>query len=254
MEFNGYVLELNLSVDDRLKNSYPFNIPALENFDALRLHPAVTYFVGENGMGKSTLLEAIAVVSGFNAEGGGKNFSFSTRKTHSCLHEYLKLVKGHKQMKDSFFLRSESFYNLASQLEDLDSDTDLPGEMKIPKLVHGYGGIYPHEQSHGESFWSLFNNRFRGNGLYLLDEPESALSAGRQMAMLSKIHDLVEMKSQFIIATHSPVIMAYPNSIIYEFGENGIKRVKYKETEAYMIFREFLNNPEKMLSILLGLR
>ena len=243
IDFLGYLLDLTLQVPKEMEEIYPFNIPAIRTLKQLKFHPRVTYFVGENGMGKSTLLEAIAVYCGFNPEGGSKNFNFSTKDSHSILQDHLLLGKGYKQMKDGFFLRSESFYNVASEVDELNDGSGFLGN---------YGGTSLHEQSHGESFWALMTNRFRGNGLYLLDEPESALSIHRQMAMLSRIHALVEDNSQFIIATHSPVVLAYPDSTIYQFTEDGIYKVKYKETEMYNTFREFINHPEEMLSILLG--
>lgn len=145
-------------------------------------------------------------------------------------------------MTDGFFLRSESFYNVASEIDAMTTDS---------RFLENYGGKSLHERSHGESFWNLMTHRFRGRGLYLLDEPESAFSVVRQMAMLTKMHRLAENNSQFIIATHSPIILAYPDSIIYEFSEKGIAQVKYKETEMYNTFKEFINHPEEMLSILL---
>lgn len=243
-DFNGYLLTLGLRTPENMGDVYPFNIPAIKNLENLKFHPRVTYFVGENGMGKSTLLEAIAVYCGFNAEGGSKNFNFTTKASHSILQDHILLSKGHKLMSDGFFLRSESFYNMATEVDVLNEEE--------PGLFESYGGKSLHEQSHGESFWALMNTRFRGKGLYILDEPESALSIVRQMAMLSRIHQLAEDRSQFIIATHSPVILAYPDAIIYEFGENGITQVKYKETEMYNTFKEFINHPEEMLSILLS--
>jgi predicted ATPase len=238
MDFQGYLIDLKIELPDNVSN-YPFNVPFLQNFDQLDFHPSVTYLIGENGMGKSTLIEAIAVYLGFNAEGGSKNFNFNTKETHSILHEHLRISKGYKRMKDGYFLRSESFYNVASEIDSMDA-----------KLLQSYGGISLHKQSHGEAFWSLFMNRFGGNGLYILDEPESALSIRRQMAMLVHIHKLAKT-SQFIIATHSPVLLAYPDAIIYELTEEGIKQVKYKETELYTISKSFLDNPEKMLAMLL---
>lgn len=243
MNFRGYLLELQLNAPERFSGIYPYNIPALISLETLEFHPGVTYFVGENGMGKSTLLEAIAIYCGFNAEGGSRNFNFTTKDSHSSLHEHIVLSKGPYAMKDGFFLRSESFYNVASAIDSLGPEQSF---------LDNYGGKSLHERSHGESFWELMTHRFRGRGLYILDEPESALSVTRQMAMLSRIHRLVAENSQFVIATHSPVVLAYPDSIIYEFGQNGIKRVEYKETEVYNTFKEFINRPEEMLSILLS--
>lgn len=207
--------------------------------DELRLDNAVTYFVGENGTGKSTLLEAIAVKYGFNAEGGSLNFSFSTRATHSALHNELKLIKGIERPRTGFFLRSESFYNAATYIEEADGGSG--------KVLAGYGGISLHEQSHGESFFSLVMNRFRGRGLYILDEPEAALSPSRQMSLLIRMNELVKQGSQFIIVTHSPIVLAYPDSLIYQFNEYGIEATDYKDTETYSVMKTFMDSPERML-------
>ncbi len=250
MEFNGYLNHVQLDLPEDIPIEYPFNIPTIRNFKGLHFHPKVTYLIGENGMGKSTLLEAIAVGLGFNAEGGGKNFNFSTQSTHSTLHNYLKITRGIHKMKDSYFLRSESFYNVASQIDLLDADESAE-EIRKPKIIDSYGGKSLHEQSHGESFWALFMNRFWGSGLYILDEPESALSITRQMAMLAQMDKLVNKNSQFIIATHSPIILAYPNATIYQMTPKGVDKVKYKETDTYQLYKGFLDNPEQMTSILL---
>ncbi|AEG92355.1 AAA family ATPase [Ramlibacter tataouinensis] len=225
--------------------AYPFSLPAVRGLDVLHLHPKLTFFIGENGSGKSTLLEAIAVSLGFNAEGGTKNFRFGTRASHSALHEYLRVAKG-LRAKDGFFLRAESFFNVATEIENLDADP-----WGGPPVIGSYGGRSLHEQSHGESFLALITNRFGGKGLYLLDEPEAALSPSRQLAVLSRIHDLICDDSQFIIATHSPILMAYPDAWIYEFSAEGIRRLTYEETEHYQVTRNFLSNPKRMLDILL---
>jgi predicted ATPase len=206
----------------------------------------MTFFVGENGSGKSTLLEAIAVSVGFNAEGGTKNFRFGTRASHSDLHEHLRVAKGIRRPKDGFFLRAESFYNVATEIEKLDAEPSFG-----PPVGASYGGRSLHEQSHGESFLALVTNRFGGQGLYILDEPEAALSPQRQLAVLSRLHDLVRDGSQFIIATHSPILMAYPDAWIYEFSREGIRRIAYEETEHYLVTRDFLANPQRMLQVLL---
>ncbi|MCO1601147.1 AAA family ATPase [Desulfosporosinus nitroreducens] len=224
---------------------YPFNLAAIKNLESLSFHPQVTFIVGENGSGKSTVLESIAVAYGFNAEGGTKNFNFSSRATHSDLNRYIKLIKGLKKPEDGFFLRAESFYNLATNIDKLDSEPSFG-----PPLIDSYGGQSLHEQSHGESFFAVFQNKFRGKGLYILDEPEAALSPSRQMSMIVRIHELVQQGSQFIIATHSPIIMAYPQARIYEIQE-GFKIVEYEGTEHYQIMRAFINNTQKMLDILM---
>ncbi len=226
--------------------AYLRNIPAVSGLTHLDLDTPVCFFVGENGSGKSTLLEAIAVLCGFNPEGGGRNFSFSTKDTHSPLHRYLKLVKGVLLPKDGYFLRAESFYNLASEVDRLDNDP-LAGP-----LLPSYGGVSLHEQSHGESFFALMNERFFGNGLYLLDEPEAALSPMRQLSMLVRMKELVGLNSQFIIATHSPILMAYPGARIFLLdGEDGIRQVAYTDTPHYQVTKDFLNYPQRMLDVLL---
>lgn len=218
-------------------SEYPFNLPAIRNLQSLSFHPKVTFIIGENGSGKSTILESIAVAYGFNAEGGTKNFNFTSKATHSNLSNYIKIVKGIKMPRTCFFLRAESFYNFASNVDDLE-------------VIDSYGGRSLHEQSHGESFFAVFLNRFTGEGIYILDEPEAALSPSRQMSMLTRMHELVKKGSQFIIATHSPIIMAYPQSVIYQI-KDGFEQVDYNETEHYQVMRSFLNNTQKMLSILL---
>lgn len=246
MDFYGYINSLQLDLSEEISKAYPFDIPTLQHCKKMTFHPKVTYLIGENGLGKSTLLEAIAVNLGFNAEGGSKNFNFDTQATHSKLHNYLRISKGVHKMRDGFFLRSESFYNLASEIDMRDADP--AGGARI---IDNYGGKSLHQQSHGESFWSLFMHRFGGHGLYILDEPESALSVTRQMAMLAQIHKLVNKRSQFLIATHSPIILAYPDAAIYQMTPEGVSKVKYKETDAYQLYKGFLDNPEQMTSILL---
>ncbi|MDE7360867.1 MAG: AAA family ATPase [Oscillospiraceae bacterium] len=228
-------------------SGYLSDIPAVEwltENGELELRSAVTFFVGENGTGKSTLLEAIAVAAGFNAEGGSRNFSFSTRETHSALHDNLTISRGLIRPHDGFFLRAESLYNAASYIDELD---EIP--CGAPSISESYGGSL-HTRSHGESFIATVRDRFRGNGLYLLDEPEAALSPVRQLTLLGLIKDLVANNSQFIIATHSPILMAYPNAEILRFSEDGISPVGYKQTEHYQITKQFLDNPERMLGII----
>lgn len=245
VKFNQYIraVELNKEKIDSFSR-YPFCLDAVKNLSLLALHPKVTYIVGENGTGKSTILEAIATAFGFNPEGGTQNFNFSTMNTHSDLYKYIKLIKGVKRPKDGFFLRAESFYNLATNIEELDKEG-----VGAP-IIASYGGVSLHKQSHGESFFSVFINRFSGKGLYILDEPEAALSPSRQMAMLARIHELVEEDSQFIIATHSPILMAYTNSIIYEL-KDGFNEVGYKQTEHYQVMKQFINNTENMLKLIM---
>lgn len=247
IEARHYLLEIRL-LREKVPSFdvYPYSLPAVRHLTTLPLHPAVTFIIGENGTGKSTLLEAIAVAWGFNPEGGTRNFTFSTRASHSPLHEALRLVKSARRPKDGFFLRAESFFNIATEIERLDEG---PGG---PPIINSYGHRSLHEQSHGESFFSLLMNRFGGRGLYILDEPEAALSPTRQMAMLRRLHQLVQQESQFIIATHSPILMAYPDAQIYGLSEDGrIEHLSYADTEHYRVAKEFLNNPERMLNLLL---
>lgn len=225
-----------------LESTYAAELPAIRALDRLDLHPHVTFFIGENGSGKSTLLEAIAVADGFNAEGGTRNFNFTTRSTHSDLYKWVRLGRSARgrRRSDGFYLRAESFYNVATEIENLGLEE-----------LYGTDGVSYHRQSHGESFLDLMTNRLRGDGLYLFDEPEAALSPQRQLAFLAAMHELVLRESQFIIATHSPIIMAYPNATIYEFGESDIRQVAYKETEHYRVMHAFLNRPEQTLRVLL---
>lgn len=226
--------------------NYPFHLPIMKSLHELRFHPNVTYLVGENGMGKSTLLEAIAIATGFNPEGGSFNFNFSTYDSHSSLDKYLTLLKGIQKPKDGFFLRAESFYNVASNIEELDRDP-----AGGPPIIDSFGGLSLHEQSHGESFWATFMNRFRGEGIYLLDEPEAALSPLRQLSMLAQIHELVRQNSQFIIATHSPIIMSYPNALIIELTEEGAKETSLEDTNHFMIMKQFFDDRDRVLHHLL---
>ena len=231
-------------------DAYPFSVPAIGRMDTLRLDQPVTFLIGENGSGKSTLLEAIAVAWGLNPEGGSRNFRFSTRASHSGLSGCLSLGKSGRRVLDSYFLRAESFYNVATEIEALDREA---GERGLP-IIASYGGKSLHEQSHGESFFALFLNRLHGQGFYVLDEPEAALSPSRQLSFLARLHELVEQGSQLIIATHSPILMAYPHAQIYLMADGPPRLVPYQETEHYTVTRDFLTRTESMLDILLDRR
>lgn len=212
---------------------------------ALEFDRPVTFLVGENGAGKSTLLEGIAVACGFNPEGGTRNFSFSTRATHSVLGEYLTPAR-RRYPRDGFFLRAESFYNVATNIDEMDEEPAF-----APRLIDSYGGVSLHRQSHGESFLALVQNRFGGEGLYLLDEPEAALSPARLLTLMGEMDRLVKENSQFIIATHSPILMAFPQARLYLLSEAGVQTVEYRETEHYQLTKLFLDAPERMLRYLL---
>lgn len=217
---------------------YPFSIPSIRNFTHMDIENKVTFFVGENGSGKSTMLEAIADKCEFNTAGGGRNNFYDSYAADSLLSKYIRLSWLPKITK-GFFLRAESFYNFASHIDEV-------------KAFEAYGGRSLHQQSHGESFMSLFENRFKGKAIYLLDEPEAALSPQRQLAFIKIMHELVlQGDSQFIIATHSPIILGYPNATIFSFDGGKIKEIDYEMTDHYQITKYFLNNRDKFLRELL---
>jgi predicted ATPase len=218
---------------------YPFSIPALRALTTLELHPQVTLFAGENGSGKSTLVEAIAVAAGFNPEGGSRHYALTTRASHSQLHEHLHLVRDARPQRDGFFLRAESFYNVATYVGSLGAE-----------IGEAYGPVSLHEQSHGESFLSLVLNRFKGKGLYVLDEPEAALSPRGQLALIRRMHELAEAGSQFVVSTHSPILLAYPGARIYVLSDDGIAETPYDETDPVELTRAFLADRGRFLHYL----
>jgi len=235
-----YLREIKLK-SPPAEDSYLNEIGALrylKEHGSLSFSQPVTFLVGENGTGKSTILEALAVALGFNAEGGSRDFNFSTFDQQPELAQLLTTVRV-AYPADGFFLRAESFYNAATYLQQVDSN------------LKRYGGRSLHEQSHGESFLALVKNRFEGKGIYLLDEPEAALSPQRLLSLLILIDQLVKQDSQFIIATHSPILMAYPQATIYQFDEAGIEEVTLQHTASYQISKQFLDDPERMIHYLL---
>jgi predicted ATPase len=247
MQAKPYLREIALKRDQIPSfDSYPFGIPAIRELDTLEFHEDVTFFVGENGSGKSTLIEAIALAMGFGPEGGTRNMQFRTADTTSPLYRYLKTVKSFARPRDFYFLRAESFFTVATEIENLDRE---PGG---PPIAPTYGVDTLHGLSHGESFMALLTQKLRGNGFYIFDEPEAALSPTRQLAALTAIHRLVEAGSQFIIATHSPILLAYPRSKIVLFDGTGLSEVRYEDTEHYAVTRHFLNDHRRMLQQLMS--
>lgn len=234
---NRYIQRVKIEWDKIDAYSYLRRIPSLQFEGSLEFQKNITFFVGENGTGKSTLLEAIAVACGFNAEGGTRNYSFSTYASHSELHRALKLSRGFRKPEWSYFLRAESFYNVATKEEEY-ADINHPSKKY-------------HEKSHGESFLALAQNSFRANGLYLLDEPEAALSPQRQLTLLIEINKLAKQGAQFIIASHSPILLGIPDAQILSFDDGVIYECDYLDTESYQVTEMFINNREYFLKRLL---
>ena len=223
----------------RDRGEYPYSIPAIQRLGVLEFHPKVTFLVGENGSGKSTLVEAIAAAARFNPEGGSKATSFQTTRSESELYRNLRLIRNTQRERDGFFLRAESFFNVATTLDELGVS------------MARYGGKSLHQQSHGESFLALVENRFGEDGLYLLDEPEAALSPQRQLSLLVLMDELVQRaRCQFVIATHSPILMAYPDASLLELSDEGIRPVTLEETEHFRVTRDFLAAPERFFRTL----
>lgn len=247
---DGFVRWVELHDGDADRSRYPFALPVTVGLRAagrLEFDPGVTFLVGDNGTGKSTLVEAIAVALGFNAEGGSVNFRFATRPTESELGQHLRVVRGVGKPRSTFFLRAESYYNVATEVER------LAQEHNPHRFLQAYGGASPHERSHGESFLDLVHHRFTAGGLYLLDEPEAALSVHGCLAMLARIHELARGGSQFIIATHSPILLAVPGARILELGTDGaIRRVAYDDALPVAVTRSFLDDPARYLHYLLS--
>lgn len=229
---------LEPGTDDR----YPFNLPVIGNLappEGLGIPPGITFLTGDNGTGKSTLLEAIAVAAGFNAEGGTTAFRFATRRSESDLAHAIRMQWAARP-RTGFFLRAESFYNVATEIENL-------------RATQFYGGRSLHERSHGESFLDVVNHRFGPNGLYLLDEPEAALSVRGCLALIARIVDLLDHGCQFIVATHSPILLAVPGAHLLEISDDGsIAPIGYDQSEPVRLMRAFLDQPSTFLHHLLA--
>ena len=238
MDSNLFVKTIELERDKiESFDKYPFNIEIVKNFDELRLTKPVTFFVGENGVGKSTFIEAIAVALGLPAEGGTQNFNYETKNTTSSLSDYIRIGRFNKP-KTKFFLRAESFYNFSSEVQRLVEEDSF-------HELYGYYGGNLHECSHGEAFLQLIENKFTENGLYILDEPEAALSPQRQMSLLCLIDELVKKGCQFIIATHSPILISYREGVILDLNNN-FKEIDYKDTDIYNLYKMYLDDSEGM--------
>ena len=219
------------------KDSYLWNIDAIAGVDWVDFDSPITCFVGENGSGKSTLLEAMAVSYGFNPEGGTRNYSFSTFDSHSELNQHLRLIKGPKKARWGYFLRAESFYNVATAEAEYSQSGGTPQHL--------------HEKSHGESFLVTVQNNFRGGGVYLLDEPEAALSPQRQLTLLREIHLCAQAGAQFILVTHSPILLGLPGAAILSFDHGPLHPIAYEDTDSYQITSLFLSDRERILRSLL---
>lgn len=234
---------------------YPFNIPIIASLDTLEVRERALFLVGENGSGKSTFLEALAIACGFAPQGGTRNFQPPARLSADRSNDdpeapvrqlaaALRLSWTERRQRDGFFLRAETFYDFASHLDRSDREREFG-----PSFLSSYGGRSLHDRSHGESFLTLFLTRFSGSGPYLLDEPEAALSAARQLSLLVRMHDLLaaDPRTQFVIATHSPILLAYPGAQIFSFDGPALREIAYRDTDAYNLTRRFLNDPDRML-------
>lgn len=217
---------------------YPFSVPTIRALQELHLHSRICFFTGENGTGKSTLLEAIASHYGFGPEGGNRNFSSDTTESNQSTKSLVNALRlsFDKRTGAGFFLRAESFFNTASAIDNLG-------------VQDAYGGHSLHAQSHGESFFSLLTRKFQRNGLFLLDEPEAALSPQRQLSFLVLIHDTLRRykDAQFIISTHSPILLGYPKAQIISFDEGQLQEITYEQTAPLQIMRRFVNDRDSFV-------
>lgn len=228
-----FIQEIKIDWDKIDRGSYLRSIEALRGVESLQFEKAVTFFVGENGSGKSTFLEALAVAYGFNPEGGTKNYCFSTYDSHSELCKAIRVVRGYRRAEWGYFLRAESFYNVATKEEDY-SDFDHPSEKY-------------HERSHGESFLAIAQSQLKPNGVYIFDEPEAALSPQRQLTLLLEIYECAKKGAQFFIVTHSPILLGIPGAEIWTFDNGRLHTCEYEETDSYQVTEMFINNRKQLL-------
>lgn len=235
---NLFIQGLSIDWTKIRQDSYLRNIDAIKDINGLDFKKSVTFFVGENGSGKSTLLEALAVAYGFNPEGGTKNYSFSTYDSHSELCDAIRITKGFRRPKSGYFLRAESFYNVATKEKEY-ADSEHPSEKY-------------HEKSHGESFLAIAQKYMRAEGVYIFDEPEAALSPQRQLTLLMDICKCAKHGAQFIIVTHSPILLGIPDAEIFSFDEGELHLCEYEETDSYIVTELFINNRNHLLHKLLG--
>lgn len=234
-----YINSIQIKWDNIDQDSYVRDIEAFQDINQLDFHSPVTFFVGENGSGKSTLLEAIAIAYGFNPEGGSKNYHFSTHDSHSELCHAIKIIRNYDKVGWGYFLRAESFYNVASQEEEYARIGLIQSEQY-------------HELSHGESFLKVIQNNTKTEGLYIFDEPEAALSPQRQLTLLREIDLCVKDGAQFIITTHSPILLGMPNSEILCFDDGPIHPIGYEECSSYQVTELFINHKDQVLRRLLS--
>ncbi len=233
-----FIRSLSIDWSKISEDSYLHRINAIKDLTNLSFHKPITFFVGENGSGKSTLLEAIAVSYGFNPEGGTKNYSFSTYDSHSELCNAITLTKGIRRPKSGYFLRAESFYNVATKEQEY--------------ADFGHPSMKYHEKSHGESFLAIAQNYLNPDGLYIFDEPEAALSPQRQLTLLIDIYKCAKLGAQFIIVTHSPILLGIPDAEIYSFDSGTPHLCEYTETDSYQLTELFINHRESLLHKLLA--
>lgn len=242
MKMNSqFVQKIVIDWDKISQYSYLRKIGALNTLKSLEFKNSITFFVGENGTGKSTLLEAIAIACGFNPEGGTRNYSFSTYDSHSELYDALTVSRGYRKPKWGYFLRAESFYNVATKEEEYARSGPCP--IPLEKL---------HEKSHGESFLAIAQKHMKSNGLYFLDEPEAALSPQRQLTLLMEIYECAKTGAQFFIVTHSPILLGIPDAEIFNFDDDQIRSCQYEETNSYQVMEMFINNRQQLLDKLLS--